>query len=227
MLPLAGIPVIRHVLDRVARVSGIDQIVLATTTSSRDDELAAYVADGVGIPVYRGDEHDVLARFAGALRTTAADAVVRLTADCPLLCPSVSARVVDAFRTRSPQCDYVSNTMTRTFPRGLDTEVLTTAALFTADEEARDAYEREHVTPFIWRRPDRFRLCHMEDEVDRSENRWTLDTQEDFALISAIYDDLYPVNAQFDYDEILSCLTRHPDWASLNRHVTQKGGERA
>jgi spore coat polysaccharide biosynthesis protein SpsF len=224
MRPLEGTPVIRHVLERVGRIAGVDEVVLATSDAAQDDELAAYVARTAGVRVFRGPEHDVLARFAGAASLCRADTVARFTADCPLLCPSVSARVVDLFHAREGSCDYSSNTITRTYPRGLDTEVFSAEALFQADREALEAYDREHVTPFLWRQPARFRLCQVTDETDRSASRWTLDTERDYDLIARLYLDLYPVNPLFDYPEIVSCLERHPDWNAISQDMVQNGG---
>ena len=223
MRPLAGMPVIWHVLERVSRIAGLSEVILATSTTPRDDELAAYVSQVAKVRVVRGPEFDVLDRFAGAVRGLASDAVVRFTADCPLLCPSVSARVIQRFSQPTTPCDYASNTLTRTFPRGLDTEVIATAALLAAHREATDPYDREHVTPFVWRHPTRFRLCGVQDQVDRSGYRWTLDTEADYDLIARIYDELYPVVRGFDYEEILRCLEAHPEWATINHHVVPNG----
>ena len=189
---------------------------------SAEDRLAAYTFETAGVTVFRGPETDVLARFLGAAEISGADAVARVTADCPLLCPSVARRVVEEFRRGDSRYDYVSNTVSRTFPHGLDVEVFTADALRTAGRGAVLEFDREHVTPFLWRQPSRFRIGQVTDSVDRSGHRWTLDTPEDFDLISRIYADLYPGLPAFEYHDILGCLARHPDWSSINRHVAQR-----
>ena len=141
---------------------------------------------------------------------------VRLTGDCPLLSPSVSSRVVEAF----VDCDYASNTLERTFPRGLDTEVLSADALRTAGREARLPSEREHVTPFVWSRPGRYRLRSVRDDVDRSDLRLTVDVAEDLQLVRAIHAELGP--GWFDLDDILELLATRPELAALNAGVVQK-----
>jgi spore coat polysaccharide biosynthesis protein SpsF len=164
----------------------------------------------------------VLARYVGAARDAHADVVVRVTSDCPLLCPEVSERVVkalvDAGRDR---VDYASNTQTRTYARGLDTEAVWRDALECADREATSAGDREHVTPFIWSQPDRFRLLSVEQGLDESHLRWTVDTPEDLELARRIYAALAPTE-QFGLSEIRGVMASHPDWMALNQAIEQK-----
>lgn len=220
--PICGQPMITHVVRRARRLTRVDSVVVAIPSARSDDPLADHLATLEEIVVIRGPEDDVLARYVAAAAKTGAEAVVRITADCPLLCPSVSQRVVDALLERPGECDYASNGLRRTYPRGLDTEIFSTAALLTADRETREAADREHVTPYIWQRPDRFRLHSVEDTRDRSDLRLTVDTPEDLALVSRIYEALWPQRPEFDYPEILECLADHPEWLELNRHVRQK-----
>ncbi len=219
---LCGQPMVGHVVSRVRRLERVDRVAVAIPDGPSDDPLADYLATLSGVGVTRGPEDDVLARYVAAAAEAEADAVVRITADCPLLCPSVSQRVVDAFLERTGECDYASNGLRRTYPRGLDTEIFSVAALDTANREAREAADREHVTPYIWQRPDRFRLHSVEDAGDRSHLRWTVDTPEDLALVTRIYEALWPRQPEFDYAEILECVAAHPEWLELNRHVRQK-----
>jgi spore coat polysaccharide biosynthesis protein SpsF len=215
-------PMIAHVVRRVRRLERIDWVGVAIPDTAGDDPLAEHLATLEGVAVTRGPEDDVLARYVAAAEVARADAVVRITADCPLLCPSVSQRVVDAFIERTGECDYASNTLDRTFPRGLDTEVVSVAVLRTAHREASETADREHVTRFIWSRPERFRLHSVTDIRDRSHLRWTVDTKEDLALVSRIYEALRAHQPNFDYPEILDCIAAHPEWLELNRHVPQK-----
>jgi spore coat polysaccharide biosynthesis protein SpsF len=220
---IEGRPMIAHVLERVGRIDGVDEVCVATSESPLDDPLAAWVEQSGGSGVFRGSEHDVLGRFAGAARSAQADAVVRVTADCPLLCPSVSQRVVRELLAHAARCDYASNTLSRTYPRGLDTEVFSANALLEADRLATDAWDREHVTPYLYRQPGRFAVREVKDSSDNSHHRWTVDTEEDLELVRRIYGALWRTGEPpFEYAAILACVAAHPEWTEINQHVQQK-----
>ncbi|WP_068878583.1 MULTISPECIES: cytidylyltransferase domain-containing protein [unclassified Phenylobacterium] len=196
MAPVLGEPMIGRQLERLGRSARIGRIVVATSTDPSDDPLAAYVT-GLGHLVFRGSLTDVLARFAGAMALVPdANTIVRLTADCPLADWSVIDATIDRYRDAA--ADYASNTpAVRTYPHGLDIEVMRRAALETACREATDPYEREHVTPFIYRRPDRFRLAYLSQPVSQAHLRWTVDLPEDLAFVREVYERLYPGNPAF------------------------------
>ena len=217
LMPIQGEPILGHVVRRALRIEGVDEVVVATSTDERDDPLVRFVGDTLPVEVFRGPENDVLSRYVGAAEGAGADVVVRLTADCPLLCPSVSSRVVDAFLSASSAWDYVSNTLERTYPQGLDTEVVSFDALARAGREATPADDREHVTTFIWRRPETFKLGSVVSPTDRSDLRLTVDYEPDLALVSKIYRVCHEANPAFDYADILSCLEEHPDWVREHR----------
>lgn len=181
---LGGRPVLAHVLQRAALIDREATLVLAIPSAASDDPLAE-IGRQAGALVVRGSAEDVLDRYHQAAEETSADAIVRITADCPLLDPVVSARVVARFRAGG--VDYVSNTHPPTYPDGYDTEVVSAAALDAAWRDARDPSEREHVTTFIWRRPGRFRCANVADHVDRSSWRLTLDTPDDLENIRKLY----------------------------------------
>ncbi len=223
MMAIHGKPMIGHVVDRALRIGGVDQVVVATTNHYRDRPLVRFLSKTTDVPVFRGSEADVLARYAAAAKEAEADIVVRLTADCPLLCPAVSAQVVAEMVGEPDSYDYVSNTLTRTYPRGLDTEAMSARALELAHRQAVQAADREHVTPFLWRQPERFRLGNVQDNEDRSHWRLTIDTSEDLELVSRVYSALFPTCPAFDYPELVACLEQHPEWAEINRHVMQNG----
>jgi spore coat polysaccharide biosynthesis protein SpsF len=216
--PLAGKPMLERVVERMRRAPGVDEVVVATSDLAEEEPILALCRSN-GTPVTRGSANDVLSRYALAAREHRADIVVRITSDCPLISPQVVGRVLEAFRAGA--CEYASNCHRRTFPRGLDTEIFPATALAATDSEAVDPAEREHVTPFIWRRPERFRLRDVVDAVDRSALRWTVDTPDDFVLVERLYSALAAQPA-FDYDDILGVLARHPEWSEINRHVEQK-----
>lgn len=218
LLPLLGEPMLTRVMRRADRARTVDEVVLATTRRPEDDALVA-LAQAEGWPVERGSDTDVLARYIGAARSRRADVIVRITADCPLIDPDVIDRTVEAFR--ESDADYASNTLEpRTYPRGLDVEVIGRAALERADREDLDPAWREHVTPFIYRHPDRFRLVRVAADRDSSEHRWSVDTPEDFELVQALYDALG--RDDFGWLEALAVVEANPAWGTGNRSVLQK-----
>jgi len=227
LLPIAGRPMLEHVLARAAAVPGVDRVVLATTTSPEDAALVD-LARAVGIASVRGSVSDVLDRFHAALTDHPADAIVRITADCPLLDPEVAGRVVAEYRRRAGDVDYVSNVHPPTFPDGLDTEVISAAALVCAWREATAGSDREHVTPYVWSRPERFRLANVSRAEDLSSLRWTVDDARDLAFVREVYGKLSPRAALFGIDGVLDVLRACPEIGALNAGTRRNEGfERA
>jgi spore coat polysaccharide biosynthesis protein SpsF len=214
LMDLGGRPMVARVIERARATPGV-ALVAAAIPDLPEDDVLARACDARGALVVRGPSEDVLARYALAAEASRADVVMRLTADCPLLSPRVSAHVLAEF----VDCEYASNTLRRTYPRGLDTEVFSAAALRHAERFAIDPVEREHVTPFIYRHPERFRLRAVVDLTDRSGMRWTVDTPEDLAFASAVY---HALGDGFEMDDVLDLLERRPELARLNRDSIQK-----
>lgn len=208
LAPLAGKPMVLRQLERIQRARTLDAVVVATSSDPSDDELAA-VIERAGVPVVRGSLDDVLARFIAAIDVFGPDTVVRLTADCPLTSPAVIDLVVNAFR--ASDADYTSNTMTPTYPDGLDVEVVKAAVLREVASIATDPAEREHVTLGVYRRHDHYRIENVTAERDLSSLRWTVDTPDDYAFVRGVYDDLLPAKEDFDLDDVLDYLARHPE----------------
>jgi len=179
---LGGRPALDLLLTRI-RSAPVDEIVVATTTGPQDDGVASLAAS-LGTAVVRGPEDDVLARFAQVLAAHPADVVVRLTADCPLMDPAVVGSVLA--RHVEVGADYTSNTLIRSYPDGLDVEVVSAPVLLAAAAEATDPAEREHVTLFVYRRPERFRLAAVRSPLDLAHERWTLDTPADLEWLRSI-----------------------------------------
>ncbi len=214
LAPLLGEPMILRQLERVSKAQRIDALVVATSSDPTDDELAK-ILEAAGYRIFRGSLEDVLDRFVGAINSFEAengetvDAVVRLTADCPLASPSVIDQVIEAFESLGS--DYVSNTMTPTYPDGLDVEVVKASVLREVAAIATDPPEREHVTLGVYRRDQAYSILNFADRRNNSDSRWTVDTPEDFAFVTRIYTDLYPENHAFEYEDILEHLERHPE----------------
>ena len=221
MRKAAGKTLLAHHVDRVRRARTLDAIVVATTNNAADDVIADW-CDEAEVPVYRGSERDVLARYAEVAAEYEADVVVRVTSDCPLIDPDVMDATISAFLAASSAYDYASNRIVQTFPRGLDTEVLPAPILFLADREATLAADREHVTLFVCRQPERFRLLNVPADSDWGQHRWTVDTAEDFELVRRMLEDLMPDRPKFTLGDCLDCIGRHPDWPAINAHVRQK-----
>jgi spore coat polysaccharide biosynthesis protein SpsF len=182
LAPVAGRPMLRLLLDRLAPVAA-DRVVVATSDRTADDAIEEIASDA-RVATVRGPEDDVLHRFRLVLDTYPSDMVVRVTADCPLTDPAIVDLAVD--RLRATGADYVSNTLVRTYPDGLDVEAFTAEALIAANADATDVAEREHVTPYIYRRTRRFRLRNLRTALHLGDERWTVDTAEDLERIRAI-----------------------------------------
>jgi spore coat polysaccharide biosynthesis protein SpsF len=219
LLPLAGEPMLTRLVERLRRVQRADGIVVATTTNATDDPIAV-LCEQLCVPCHRGSEHDVLSRYADAARLHGADVVVRITSDCPLIDPALIDRVIATHE--DGDSDYVSNMLPATWPYGMAVEVFSAAALAQAHAEATQPAEREHVTPFIYWHPERYRLRNVDSPVDLSHHRWTVDTPEDYELVRRLFETLYPTHPLFTQGDILEVLDAHPDWLLLNQHIQQK-----
>ncbi len=221
MKKVLGKPLLEFLLERVARVPALQDVVVATTDQESDDPIASF-CERASISYYRGDSEDVLGRFLGAAQKFSVEVIVRITADCPLIAPEIIDKVVQRYLSLYPEIDYVSNTLIRTYPRGMDVEVFSFKSLNEAAERAVKVSDREHVTSFIYSHPHRFRLAKVLGDIDDSRFRWTVDTQEDFQLIKNLIETLYPANNQFTYKDLLEAMEEHPDWFFINSHVEQK-----
>ncbi|MBB4748292.1 cytidylyltransferase domain-containing protein [Actinoplanes lobatus] len=215
----------RTVLDRVvraARESGVlDDLVVATTVEPDDDAVAAECA-AIGVDCYRGPVDDVLTRFLGVLETRSAEHVMRFTADCPLLDPRLVARAYRVFEAAG--ADYLTTSITRTLPRGLDVEVVRAAVLKEIDKLAYD-HHRTHVTSYVYTHPAEFDVIGLTVLPDLSHLRLTLDTEDDWRLIEAIVDHFG--DAPTSVSSIATWLGNRPELAELNAHVRQKELEQA
>ena len=220
LLDLAGQPMLARHVERLRRAQSIERVVVATTTQPADDAIVS-LCTAHGWEWSRGSETDVLDRYYRTAVAHRADVVVRVTADCPLIDPEVTDRVVGEFLARQPDVDYASNGLPRrTFPRGLDTEVMRFDALERAWREDTDPASREHITPYLYRTPGRFRVHGVTNPDDQSAQRWTVDTPEDLALVRRIFEHFG--HDRFSWLEVLALLADHGDWLQLNRHVRQK-----
>ena len=218
---ICGKTILEHDIDRLRLVKNIDEIIIATTVEERDIEIVRE-ADRLGVKYFRGSENDVLSRYYLAAKENNADIVVRVTSDCPLLDSRIANMTISHLLDNLDKYDYVSNTLTPSFPRGLDIEAFTFDSLERAYNEAKLTREREHVTPYIYTNKDQFRLGCYKNKIDYSSYRWTLDTTEDFEFISAIYDRLYKTNPSFNMEDIIKLLASQPELIKINEDIIQK-----
>lgn len=211
-------------LERLFACQTVDKWLVATSTDTSDDVITSCCATH-HVACYRGSLHDVLDRYyAAACQENAQDndVIVRITADCPLSDPEVIDACVHYFLTHA--ADYTSNCITPTFPDGLDVEVFNFATLKRAAQQAKLPSEREHVTPYMMNHPELFKLAAFNQSQDLSYLRWTVDYEEDFELVSRIYDALYPLNQHFRMHDILTYLNRNPALRQLNSKYQRNEG---
>ncbi|MDE2440339.1 MAG: glycosyltransferase family protein [Betaproteobacteria bacterium] len=219
--PILGEPMIVRHIERLRRTLHLSPLVVATSTEASDDPLAELCAS-LDIACRRGSLSDVLDRFYQAAAPFAPDHVVRLTGDCPLADPEVIDACIDYHL--AGDYDYTSNALRPSFPDGLDVEVFRFSALADAWREAQLPSEREHVTPFLYNHPERYRIGHFTQAEDFSWLRWTVDQPEDFAMVERVYDALYPTNPAFSTRDIIRWLATHPEVAALNTNISRNEG---
>lgn len=220
MKNLCGMPVLWHIIERIRSVNnGIDHIVVATSNLNQDkiivDACHAWKCD-----VFCGDERNVLQRFIDTANKTNAQRIIRITADCPLIDPALITSMLMDWNglTQNNVCiDYLSNVLhSRTYPKGLDTEIFTFQSLLKAHLSSPNNYECEHVTPYIYNHPEEFVLKSFQQETDLSNLRWTLDTPQDYIFIAAIYGALYYPEKPFNTQDVLRLIKEIPNLNSIN-----------
>lgn len=220
---ICGRPMLEWLLERVASVNSIDQIVLATTDQGADNQLAAWASTHKRVAAcFRGSEWDVLDRVHRAAVNSAADLVVRVTADDPLKDPGVIRHAIELCQAQ-PALDYCSNTLRPSYPEGLDIEVFRFAALDRAHREATQCSEREHVTPYIWKNPQIFRIQQFSSARDLSLWRWTVDKPSDLEFVRAIFSH-FRDRPLVPYQDIVAYIDMHPELVEINSGTVRNEG---
>ena len=214
-------PLLEYQIERLRRVKLADEVLIATTINKTDESIVE-LCNSLSVPHFRGSEEDVLSRYYEVAKVHQTDAIVRVTSDCPLIDPQVIDRVIKFYIDHQTEYDYVSNSLERTYPCGMDTEVFSFKALQEAFLEATALPDREHVTPFIYRQPQRYSLANVNYSENQSHHRWTVDTPEDFELIKRIIEAIYPNLPGFTLRDCLNLLQNNPEWLTINAHVQQK-----
>lgn len=214
-------PLLEYQLERIAKADELDSYVVATTTKDQDGAIVK-LCEKLGVPVFRGSEEDVLARYFAAASCYQADIIIRLTSDCPLIDPHLIDQMIQTYCSQPNQYDYVSNVIERTFPRGMDIEVFSYEALAKCHQQAKQKSDREHVTRYMYQHPKQFKLLNVENRQDQSEHRWTVDTWEDFKLVKKIIESFYPQQPDYTMEDVLTLIQMNPEWRKINRHIKQK-----
>ncbi len=240
LLDIAGEPMLARVVERARRAHSLHEVVVATTLEADDDPVAEFCASR-GYPFYRGSLYDVLDRYYQAALMYGAEVIVRLTSDCPVIDPQVIDMTVNAFlglpanlsQDEEPveielaklPYDFAANRLPppwgRTYPIGLDTEVCTMVGLTTAWQEASLTHQREHVMPFFYEQPERFRILHLDYPLDYGKLRWTVDTPQDLELARQIFAH-FPGRDDFSWLEVLALFEREPQLALINQDIHPK-----
>lgn len=221
LMPFVGKPALAHLIERLKRSQYLDEICVATTTNAADEPIVA-LARELGVSYFRGSEQDVLGRMLGAARSVGADTLVEITGDCPVVDHRVVDRGIEAFFTHD--VDYVSNSLSPSYPGGFDVQVFPVSVLAEVDQLTQDPIDRTHVSYYIYQHPEKYRLYNVEapPEAFAPELRVTLDEESDYTVIAAVFEALYPHSPDFSAAEVVTFLAAHPDVAVLNKNVRQK-----
>ncbi len=223
LVDIAGHPMLEWVIRRVRYSKLINLVMVATTTEPSDDPIEE-ICKKLQVQVFRGSMHDVLDRYYLAARKMKADIVVRITSDCPLIDSELIDKTIEALVATGSDfaCNRLPPPMKRTYPIGLDVEVVRFEALERAWKEASQKNEREHVMPYLYEIPGRFKVVKVDHDVDYGSLRWTVDTQEDLDLVRKIFV-LLGGRDDFSWLEVLEIVKNHPSLMDINSGVVHKG----
>ncbi|MBI4383902.1 MAG: glycosyltransferase family protein [Nitrospinae bacterium] len=221
LLPACGKPMLELLVERMRKCRALDGVWMATTANPADQAIAD-LCESLGVPCHRGSENNVLQRVLECAVASKTDIIVELTGDNPLLDPVLVDRMVDIYKQNN--YDFVSNILKPGYPHGMIAQVFSANLLQKVNAAADDPLDQEHVTRYIHRNPARFSLFSLEPAADQIRPNWrlTLDTPEDYKLIKIIFENLYPGQPAFSFDDILGFLDARPELVKINTHVRQK-----
>lgn len=222
LIDIVGFPMLHHVIKRVSSTKMVDQIVVATTNDPADDQIEEF-CNSNSILSFRGHPFDVLDRYYQAALKFQADIIVRITADCPIIDPSLIDSLIQSFL--DSEVDFAANRLPppwkRTYPIGLDVEVVHFKALEKAWQEAESQFEREHVMPYLYDQPGRFKILLTHHEPDYGQKRWTVDTPQDLELINKIFEYFSP-RIDFSWLDVIDLIKNQPDLEKINTGISAK-----
>ncbi len=206
---------LERVIERLRRCKRLDNIIIATTTSPEDDKLES-LCELWNVDCYRGSVDDVLARYYDAAKKFGVDIIVRITSDCPLIDPSLVDEVINLYLDNRDKYDYCSNVIPPTYPDGLDVEVFPMNTLERLNDYALEPFDREHVTTFVEKHPERFKIGNIADGINRSKFRWTVDGFDDLQFVNEVFKTLYKPNEIFTRENVFELLRQHPELMAIN-----------
>jgi len=221
LMDIVGRPMLWHIINRVRHSKYINKIIIATTTNKDDDQIENFCKT-YNIDFYRGNEDDVLDRYYQAAELWNTDIIVRITSDCPLIDSDVINKVIYSYLKNKNNFKGASNVIRRTYPRGLDTEVISFSTLERVWNDAKKDYQREHVTIYIYEHTRQFKLYSVENNKNLAHYRWTVDEKKDLEFVREIYKLLYREENIFLMKDILNLLKIKPHLREINKDVKQK-----
>lgn len=221
LMDISGKPMLWHIVERLKYSKKIGEVILAIPDTKQNDFLEKFAEDN-DLKYFRGSEEDVLSRYYEAAKKFRTDVIVRITSDCPLVDPEIVDMIIE--KHLNSDADYTSNTIKRTFPRGLDTEVFDFNILEKTRKNAKENYQREHVTPYIYENPNEFKLQSVEvkGKFEKPNLRLTVDTKEDLILIRRVYEYLYKPKDIFYIGDIINLFNKYPQLSLINKNIKQK-----
>jgi len=217
----SGITCLEQVIRRLKKSKKLNEIIIATTKDVEDDQIIN-IAKKEDVKYFRGSKENVLSRYYFAAKENDIDLIVRITSDCPCIDAAITDLTIDDHINK--MADYTTNSLVRTYPHGLDVEVFNFNALEKSYKNATKDYEKEHVTPYINRNPKIFKINEIKapQELYAPDIRITLDTEEDYALLCAVFDYLYPKNKYFNAYDIVNLFNKKPWLKLINKKIIQK-----
>lgn len=218
-----GKPMLQHMIERLLLIPEVTRVIIATTVNPEDDVIVA-LAEKLKIPCYRGSEEDVLGRVVEAAEHFKTDVIVEITGDNPLVDPAAASEVIRAYIENEDIIDYVANDMEWTYPIGFNTRAFSTKLLAAFADKTNHPVDREHVVNYICKHPQEFRMMNIAAQgiYKRKDIRLTMDTEEDYQVIKAVFDALYPKNPKFTAEDIINFLDNNPAIYEINQKVVQR-----
>jgi spore coat polysaccharide biosynthesis protein SpsF len=221
MLPLAGKPLLERMIERVQQMKDVDVICIACPDGKESQPIRELVHNMDDVELVEGSESDVLSRYVKTARQFKADIIIRFTSDCPFMDPEISNAKLELYKSMDG-IEYVSKDFKTGYPLGLHAEIMSRNALEAAYNSNPDGYEREHVTPYIWRRPEQFPAIHLDYKPNLRDWRLVVDTKEDYQFAKQLFEVLYTKNHRFRFKDIKSHIEANPDMLKINTHIEQK-----
>jgi spore coat polysaccharide biosynthesis protein SpsF len=222
LLPALGKPMLAHLVERLKAVPSVDAIVIATTINQADQPIVDFAHNAM-INCFRGSENNVMARVLGAAESAAADVIVEITGDCPIIDPDIVEQTIRMFLHHS--VDYMSNAVIRSYPDGMDAQVFSLEALRNASQRTDNPLDLEHVSRYIYQHPNEYRIGHLvaPPSLHWPELGLTLDEEDDYRLLKKIIETLGQSDPLFGCHKVISLLRSHPEWVAINSQVKRKG----